>query len=117
MALTDQRTLRSSIDLTGIGLHSGLHVNMRIKPAAANHGIAFVRSDQKFQSQPARLLVNPYQVQDTPLCSCLVQENTKVATVEHLMSALMAMAIDNAEIEVDRAELPIMDTAAPFTPG
>lgn len=107
-----QRTLKSLIRATGVGLHSGVKVNMTLRPAAIDTGVVFHRTDLE---PPVTLRANPYSVGDTRLASCLEQDGAKIATVEHLMSALAGMGIDNVYIDVDAAEIPIMDgSAAPF---
>jgi UDP-3-O-[3-hydroxymyristoyl] N-acetylglucosamine deacetylase len=107
-----QHTLKSPISASGVGLHGGQRVTMRLKPSPQDTGISFVRTDL---SPPARLAASAFMVGDTRLCSCLEQEGVKVGTIEHVMSALTGMGIDNAEIELDAPEVPILDgSAAPF---
>ncbi len=107
-----QRTLRSPIHCTGVGLHSGAKVSMRLLPAEPDRGIVFVRSDVAGAAIPATF----DHVADTRLCTMLAnRQGVSVATVEHLMAALSGTGIDNVVIEVDGPELPIMDgSAAPF---
>jgi UDP-3-O-[3-hydroxymyristoyl] N-acetylglucosamine deacetylase len=108
-----QRTLKTAIDCVGVGVHSGRRVNLTIRPAAANHGIVVSRTD--LNRQIAARFDN---VADTRLCTVLADPNmasARVGTVEHLMAALSALDIDNALIEVDGPEIPILDgSAAPF---
>ena len=108
-----QRTLKTAIDCVGIGVHSGRRVNLTIRPAAAGHGIVFRRTDLG-RDIPARF----DNVTDTRLCTVLADpamQSVRVGTVEHLMAALSALAIDNALIELDGPEIPILDgSAAPF---
>lgn len=109
-----QRTLKSAIHCTGIGLHSGSKVAMTIAPAAADAGIRFIRTDL-----PAKEAVIPAtwdRVVDTRLCTVLGNaQKATVGTVEHLMAALRGLGVDNAVIELDGPEVPIMDgSAAPF---
>ncbi len=107
-----QRTLKSLIQTTGVGLHSGAKVTLVLRPAAPGTGIVFTRVDL---SPPVELKADPFGVGDTRMASCLEKDGAKVATVEHLMSALAGLGVDNAYIDVDAAELPIMDgSAAPF---
>ncbi len=107
-----QRTLRSEIKCQSIGLHSGRKVNMTIKPAAIDQGIVFVRKDVSEDNLIRAELGN---VTDTVLATTLGINGTKVSTVEHLLSAFRGMGIDNATVEVDSAEVPIMDgSALPF---
>jgi UDP-3-O-[3-hydroxymyristoyl] N-acetylglucosamine deacetylase len=107
-----QRTLKSLIRATGVGLHSGAKVTMTLRPAAPDTGIVFRRVDLP---TPVDLRADPYLVGDTQLASCLERDGAKIGTVEHLMSALAGLGVDNAYVDVDAAELPIMDgSAAPF---
>jgi UDP-3-O-[3-hydroxymyristoyl] N-acetylglucosamine deacetylase len=107
-----QRTLKRPVACEGVGLHSGARVNLQILPASADHGISFVRTDLAGKpSIPARAEF----VVDTSLATTLGRGAAKVGTVEHLMAALAGLGIDNARIEVDGPEVPIMDgSAAPF---
>jgi UDP-3-O-[3-hydroxymyristoyl] N-acetylglucosamine deacetylase len=108
-----QRTLKTAIDCVGIGVHSGRRVNLTIRPAAADHGIVFRRTDLGREIE-ARF----DNVADTNLCTVLADpamQSARIGTVEHLMAALSALAIDNALIDVDGPEIPILDgSAAPF---
>lgn len=108
-----QRTLARSIQCRGIGLHSGKSVTLTIKPAPVNHGIRFVRIDL-----PHRPVISAHfrNVIDTSLATTLGSEGVIVSTVEHLMAALTGLQIDNAMVEMDAYEAPIMDgSAGPFT--
>ncbi|MCQ3923990.1 MAG: UDP-3-O-[3-hydroxymyristoyl] N-acetylglucosamine deacetylase [Rhodocyclaceae bacterium] len=110
--MLQQRTLKSLIRATGVGLHSGVKVTMTLRPAAPDTGIVFRRVDL---DPPVELRADPFAVGDTRLASCLERDGAKIATVEHLMSALSGLGIDNAWVDVDAAEIPIMDgSAAPF---
>lgn len=104
-----QRTLARSVNAKGIGLHSGVLVNLCLKPAPENHGIVFRRTDL---NPPRDIQSRAGAVGDTRMASTLSEGDAKVATVEHLMSALSGLGIDNAVIEVDAAEIPIMDGSA-----
>lgn len=107
-----QRTLKSFIRATGVGLHSGVKVTLGLRPAPPDSGIVFRRVDLV---PPVDLKADPYGVGDTRMASCLERDGVKLGTVEHLMSALAGLGIDNLIIEVDAAEIPIMDgSAAPF---
>ena len=107
-----QRTLKQTITTTGIGLHSGKKVTMTLKPAPANTGILFKRVDLQ---PPVIIDSHPERVGETMLCTGLVTETAKVATIAHLLSALAGLGIDNLWIEIDAPEIPIMDgSAAPF---
>ena len=108
-----QQTIGRPIDCSGIGVHSGNTVNLTIRPAPANHGIRFVRTDLPGRPGVSALFRN---VVDTSLATVIGAEGCIVSTIEHLMAALSGMAIDNAIVEVDAYELPIMDgSAGPFT--
>jgi UDP-3-O-[3-hydroxymyristoyl] N-acetylglucosamine deacetylase len=113
MTLNWQHTLKLPINCTGVGIHSGKTIRMRILPAAENAGICFVRTDLKDNNCITATYDN---VVDTLMCTVIAnQHGAKVAVVEHLMSALWGCGIDNAIIEVDDAEVPVMDgSAAPF---
>jgi UDP-3-O-[3-hydroxymyristoyl] N-acetylglucosamine deacetylase len=107
-----QRTLKSLIRASGVGLHSGIKVKMVLRPAGPNTGIVFRRVDlDPLVDLPASALI----VGDTRLCSCLELDGAKVGTIEHLMSAFAGLGIDNAFVDLDAAELPILDgSASPF---
>ena len=107
-----QRTLKSLIRASGVGLHSGVKVNMVLRPAAPNTGIVFRRVDlEPVVDLPASALL----VGDTRMCSCLEADGAKVGTIEHLMSAFAGLGIDNAFVDLDAAEVPILDgSASPF---
>ena len=107
-----QRTLKSLIRASGVGLHSGVKVNMTLRPAAPDTGIVFRRVDlDPVVDLPASALM----VGDTRMCSCLENKGAKVGTIEHLMSAFAGLGIDNAFVDLDAAEVPILDgSAAPF---
>ena len=107
-----QRTLKNIIRATGVGLHTGQKVYMTLRPAAANTGIVFCRVDLP---QPVEIKADPYRVGDTRLSSCLERDGVRVSTVEHLMSALAGLGIDNLYVDVSAGEVPIMDgSAGPF---
>jgi UDP-3-O-[3-hydroxymyristoyl] N-acetylglucosamine deacetylase len=107
-----QRTLRNSIRATGVGLHTGKKVMMTVKPAPANRGIYFRRTDLL---QPVDIPARAENVGDTTLGTTMVAGDARVSTVEHLLSAFAGLGIDNACIEVTAGEVPIMDgSAAPF---
>ena len=110
--MTKQRTPNKLIQATGVGLHSGEKVLLTLRPAPINTGIVFRRTDL----DPVVEVKASYEnVCDTMLCTSLQHNGVKVATVEHLMSALAGLGIDNAYIDVNAPELPIMDgSAAPF---
>lgn len=107
-----QRTLKKEIACASIGLHSGRKVNMLIKPAPVDNGIVFVRTDlPEYLPIPARY----DNVSGTTLATSLSSNGTTVATVEHILSAFCGMGVDNAVVELDSFEVPIMDgSALPF---
>ena len=107
-----QRTLKKSISATGVGLHTGDKVKMTLLPAAPDTGIVFRRVDLP---DSAEIKVQPQYVCDTRMCSALEHDGVRVATVEHLMSALAGLGIDNVIVELTASEVPIMDgSSGPF---
>ena len=108
-----QRTLKTSVQATGVGLHSGRKVTMTFRPAPVNTGIVYLRTDL---DPVVALPANADQVRDTVLCTALVNEaGVRVSTIEHLSAALAGMGIDNLYVEVDAPEIPVMDGSAhPF---
>lgn len=108
-----QKTIARPVTCSGIGVHSGNQVNLTVKPAPINHGIKFLRSDLPNRPcVPARF----NKVVDTSLATVIGSEGFIVSTVEHIMAAFAGLSIDNALVEVDSYELPIMDgSAGPFT--
>lgn len=109
-----QHTLKNSIGCTGIGLHSGVKVNMTLHPATPDSGIVFRRTDLPADDCAVRARWD--SVTDTTLCTTIGnQTGVKVATVEHLIAALAGCGIDNVLVELDGPEVPIMDgSSAPF---
>ena len=109
-----QNTVQTRISLTGVGLHSGQDIRLSISPAEIGHGIVFVRTDVNGKDNiiPARW----DNVVDTQLCTVIGnKDGVRVGTIEHLMSALRGLNIDNARIELDGEEVPVMDgSAMPF---
>lgn len=108
-----QRTLKRIITATGVGLHTGKKVTLTLRPAPANTGVIYRRTDL---NPPVDFPADAKSVRDTMLCTCLVNEdNVRISTVEHLNAALAGLGIDNIVIEVNAPEIPIMDgSAAPF---
>ncbi len=108
-----QRTLCKEIDTVGVGLHSGKKVTLVMKPAPVNTGIIYRRTDL---SPHVDIPGDGLLVRETTLCTCLIDDaGNKISTVEHISAALAAFGIDNAIIEVDAPEIPIMDgSASPF---
>jgi len=108
-----QQTLARSVTCCGMGVHSGKKVKLTLRPAPMNHGIQFIRTDlPDCPKIPARFS----NVIDTSLATVIGHEGCIVSTIEHLMSAFSGLSVDNALVELDNYELPIMDgSAAPFT--
>lgn len=107
-----QRTLKSLVSATGVGLHGGRKVRLVLRPAAPDTGIVFHRVDL---DPPVEFPADPYSVCDTRMCSGLERDGQKVGTVEHLMSALAGLGIDNLHVDVDAPEIPILDgSSGPF---
>ena len=106
-----QRTLSSKINASGVGLHTGKKVSLTLMPADADSGITFIRTD--IQSNPIKASFD--NVNDTRLQTSLSNNEVRISTVEHLLSALAGLGIDNAIIQLDGPEVPIMDgSARPF---
>jgi len=105
-----QKTIKNNVSFSGVALHSGININICIKPAEPNHGIVFKRVDLKVNN-----LVYPnfMNVTNTSLNTTIENEfGIKVSTIEHLMGALFGLGIDNALIEIDNEEVPILDGSA-----
>ena len=110
MSYLTQKTVKNNIFFSGIALHSGLNVNLYIKPAEPNHGIVFKRVDLKLNN-----IIYPSfnNVTNTSLNTTIENEfGVKVSTIEHLMGALFGLGVDNALIEIDNEEVPILDGSA-----
>jgi UDP-3-O-[3-hydroxymyristoyl] N-acetylglucosamine deacetylase len=107
-----QRTLKNVIRATGVGLHTGEKIYLTLRPAPVNTGIVFCRVDL---DEPVQIPARPQNVGETRLSTCLVSGDVRICTVEHLLSAMAGLGIDNAYIDVSAAEVPIMDgSAGPF---
>jgi UDP-3-O-[3-hydroxymyristoyl] N-acetylglucosamine deacetylase len=107
-----QRTLKNTIRATGVGLHTGDKVYLTLHPSEPDTGIRFRRVDLEV---PVMIEARPENVGETKLSTTLVRDGVKVSTVEHLLSALAGLGIDNAIVDVSAAEVPIMDgSAGPF---
>ncbi len=107
-----QRTLKSSVRATGVGLHTGQKVTLALRPAHPNTGIVFRRIDLP---TPVDVPARAEHVTDARLCSTIEHDGARVATVEHLMSAFAGLGIDNAYVDLNGPEVPIMDgSAGPF---
>ena len=101
-----QRTIKKAFETVGIGLHSGRKVKLALRPAPVDTGIVFRRIDL---NPPVAIKAEPERVNDTRMATTLDKGQAKIATIEHLMSALSGLGIDNCYVEVDGAEVPIMD--------
>lgn len=107
-----QRTLKNIIRATGVGLHTGEKVYLTLRPAAPDSGIIFRRVDL---DEPVEIPAIPENVGDTTLSTTLIKDGVRISTVEHLLSAMAGLGIDNAYVDLNAAEVPIMDgSAGPF---
>ena len=110
MSVLNQKTINENIIFSGVGLHSGLKVNLIIKPSEPNSGIIFKRTDLKKNNI---IVPNIFNVSSAFFCTTISNEfDASVSTIEHLMGALYGMGIDNALIEIDNQEVPILDGSA-----
>ena len=110
MTLLTQKTLSKKFSVSGIGIHTGARVNMNVLPASANTGIVFKRIDFKNNNI---IIPNYINVTDATLCTTVSnQYDVKVSTIEHLMGAFYGLGIDNAIVELDSQEVPIIDGSA-----
>ena len=110
--MLSQRTLKKTVKTVGIGLHSGKKVKLVLRPAAANTGIVFRRVDL---DPIIDIKAQADRVGETILSTTLVKDGVKISTIEHIMSAFAGLGVDNAYVDVDAVEIPIMDgSAAPF---
>lgn len=111
--MRNQKTIKEKVSISGTGLHSGKRVTLTLHPARANSGIRFQRTD--LGAKPVEIQANVRNVHSTTLATTLSNGEVKISTVEHLMSALWALGIDNVLCSVDGEEIPILDgSAAPF---
>lgn len=107
-----QRTLKNVIRATGLGLHTGDKVYLTLRPAAPDTGVVFRRVDLP---EPVAIPARAEYVGDTRLCTTMVRDGVRISTVEHLLSALAGLGIDNAYVDLSAPEVPIMDgSAGPF---
>ena len=106
--MTTQRTLRRSVSCSGIGLHSGRKVTLRLNPAPADHGIRFKRLDLDGLEVPAVA----DRIAGISYATGLAQDSASVGTVEHLLAALVGLGVDNVSVELNQSEVPIMDGSA-----
>ena len=112
MSVLNQKTINKDLTFKGIGLHSGVLVTMTVKPAEPNSGIIFKRTDLKENNL---IIPNIFNVSSAVFCTTISNESgASVSTIEHLMGALYGLGIDNALIEIDNQEVPILDGSAKF---
>ena len=112
MSILNQKTIKKNISIKGVGLHSGLDVNLTIKPSEANTGIVFKRIDLKDNNI---VIPNIFNVSSAVLCTTISNiHGVSISTLEHLMGAFYGMGIDNALVEIDNEEVPILDGSAKF---
>jgi|TARA_B100000787_G_scaffold165607_1_gene149749 UDP-3-O-[3-hydroxymyristoyl] N-acetylglucosamine deacetylase len=110
MSILNQKTIKENIFFKGIGLHNGLEVNLALKPSEPNTGIIFKRTDLKEKNI---IIPNLFNVTSAIFCTTISNEDgASVSTIEHLMGALYGLGIDNALIEIDNQEVPILDGSA-----
>ena len=110
MSVLNQKTIKQNIFFKGVGLHNGLKVNLTIKPAAPNSGIVFKRIDLRENNI---IIPNIFNVSSAVFCTTISNESgASVSTIEHLMGALYGLGVDNALIEIDNQEVPILDGSA-----
>ena len=110
MSVLNQKTIKKEISFKGVGLHSGVISNIKIRPSQPNTGIIFIRTDIKKNNV---ITPNVFNVCNTSFCTTISNEDgASVSTIEHLMGALYGEGIDNAIIEIDNKEIPIMDGSA-----
>lgn len=107
-----QRTLKNAIRTTGVGLHTGQKIYLTLLPGEIDSGIIFRRTDL---NPPVEIKATAHNVGETTLSTCLISGDVRVSTVEHILSAMAGLGIDNAVVELDAPEIPIMDgSAGPF---
>ena len=110
MSALNQKTINNEITFKGVGLHSGANVTMTVKPAKPNSGILFKRVDLKKNNI---VVPNIFNVSSAVFCTTIANESgVSISTIEHLMGALYGLGIDNALVEIDNQELPILDGSA-----
>ena len=110
MSVLNQKTVRETIEINGVGLHGGKKVKLKIKPAEPNTGIIFKRIDLKNNNY---VVPGVYNVSSASFCTTVSNENgVSVSTIEHLMAALYGKGIDNVLIEINNSEVPILDGSA-----
>ena len=110
MSVLNQKTIKENISFKGVGLHSGLDVNLTIKPAEPNTGLVFKRTDLKENNI---IIPNIFNVSSAVFCTTISNnDGASVSTIEHLLAALYGLGVDNALIEIDNQEVPILDGSA-----
>ena len=110
MSILNQKTVKNPIQVEGVGLHTGLPVSMKILPAQPNTGIQFKRTDIKKNNL---VIPSVYNVSNATLCTTISNDfGIEVSTIEHLMGALYGLSIDNALVELNSKEVPILDGSA-----
>ncbi len=110
MSVLNQKTVKKNITIKGVGLHSGLKVNLTIKPSEPNTGIVFKRIDLKSNNI---VIPNVFNVSSAVFCTTITNaHDVSISTLEHLMGAFYGMGIDNALVEIDNEEVPILDGSA-----
>ena len=110
MSVLNQKTIKKNITIQGVGLHSGLEANLTIKPAEPNTGIIFKRTDV---AKNNIIIPDIFNVSNAAFCTTISNENgVSISTIEHLMAALYGKGIDNALIEINNSEVPILDGSA-----
>ena len=110
MSLLNQKTVKDTISIKGVGLHSGIEVNLTIKPSSANTGIVFKRIDLVDNNI---VIPDVFNVSSAVLCTTISNTHgVSISTLEHLMGAFYGMGIDNALVEIDNEEVPILDGSA-----
>ena len=107
--MIQQRTLKNIIRATGVGLHTGKKIFLTLRPAPVDTGVMFRRVDL---DPPLEIKASPENVGDTSLSTTLVSEGVRISTIEHLLSAMAGLGIDNAYVDVSAPEVPIMDGSA-----
>ena len=106
----NQKTIRSEINFNGVGLHSGANVKLKIKPAKPNEGIIFIRTDLDKNNV---VVPGIFNVSSANFCTTITNDfGVSISTLEHLMGALFILGVDNAIIEINNQEVPILDGSA-----
>ena len=110
MSILSQSTIAKKISISGIGIHTGKRVNMNILPSSPNSGIIFKRTDIEYNNT---VIPNFENVSEATLCTTISNQfGIKVSTIEHLMAAFLGLGVDNAIVEIDSQEVPILDGSA-----